>query len=122
MANAAIINDGTLVRGSIKVAIPTGGTNYIFLNFDDDERQPRSENDYNELGKPFAASHAEDFQMITGVIRARSDQVAPPKFQTFVYGGINYYIKSRRYTGSTEGLKEYAVQIQEQINASLTTS
>ena len=60
--------------------------------------------------------------MVSGVIRARSDQVAPPKFVTFTYDGSNFYIKNRRYTGSTEGLKEYAVEIQEQINASLTTS
>jgi hypothetical protein len=117
---ASVVNDGTLVRGSIKPSI--NGVNYIFLNFEDDGAQPRSENDYDENGKPLAASHAEDFQMISGVIRARSDQVAPPKFVTFSYDGKNYYIKSRRYTGSTEGLKEYAVEIQEQIAASLVTS
>ena len=117
---ASIINDGTLVRGSIKVTI--SAVNYIFLNFDDDQRQPRSENDYDENGKPYAASHAEDFRMVSGVIRARSDQVAPPKFVTFTYDGLSFYIKSRRYTGSTEGLKEYAVELQEQINPSLTTS
>lgn len=117
---ASIVNDGTLVRGSIKVTI--SGVAYIFLNFDDDGRQPRTENDYDETGKPYAASHAEDFRMISGVIRARSDQVAPPKFTTFTYDGLSFYIKSRRYTGSTEGLKEYAVELQEQINVSLTTS
>ena len=117
---ASIVNDGTLVRGSIKVTISSVA--YIFLNFDDDERKPRTELDYDEVGKPYAASHAEDFRMISGVIRARSDQVAPPKFTAFAYDGINFYIKSRTYTGSTEGLKEYAVEIQELINASLTTS
>jgi hypothetical protein len=35
---------------------------------------------------------------------------------------LSFYIKSRRYTGSTEGLKEYAVEIQELVNGSLTTS
>ena len=117
---ASIVNDGTLVRGSIKVTI--SGVNYIFLNFDDDGAAPRSENDFDELGKPYAASHAEDFRMISGVIRARSDQVAPPKFVTFTYDSTSFYIKSRKYTGSTNGLKEYAVQIQQQINAALTTS
>jgi len=117
---ASIVNDGTLVRGSIKVTI--SGVQYIFLNFDDDGSQPRSENDYDEAGKPYAASHAEDFRMLSGVIRARSDQVAPPKFTSFSYDSVNFYIKSRRYTGSTEGLKEYAVEIQELINGSITTS
>lgn len=117
---ASIVNDGTLVRGSIKVTI--SGVSYIFLNFDDDERAPRTENDYDETGKPYAASHAEDFRMVSGVIRARSDQVAPPKFVTFTHDSLSFYIKSRKYTGSTNGLKEYAVQLQEQINASLTTS
>jgi hypothetical protein len=117
---SSIVNDGTLVRGSIKITIST--VPYIFMNFDDDGAQARSENDFDEAGKPYAASHAEGFRMITGVIRARSDQVAPPKFTTFAYDGTNWYIKNRRYTGSTEGLKEYAVEIQEQINVSLTTS
>jgi len=117
---ASIVNDGTLVRGSVRITI--SAVQYILLNFDDDGAQARTELDYNELGKPNAASHAEDFRMVSGVIRARSDQVAPPKFVTFTYDGSNFYIKNRRYTGSTEGLKEYAVEIQEQINASLTTS
>jgi hypothetical protein len=117
---ADIVNDGTLVRGSITITI--NSVAYILLNFDDDGAAPRSENDYDVNGKPLAASHAEDFRMISGVIRARTDQVAPPKFVTFSYDSKNWYIKSRRYTGSTEGLKEYAVEIQEQINASLTTT
>lgn len=117
---ASVVNDGTLVRGSIKLTI--NSVAYVFLNFDDDGAQARSENDYDESGKPLAASHAEDFRMISGVIRARTDQVAPPKFTTFTYDSLNWYIKSRRYTGSTEGLKEYAVEIQQQINASLTTT
>jgi hypothetical protein len=117
---SSIVNDGTLVRGSIKVTI--NSVPYVFLNFDDDGAQARSENDYDENGKPLAASHAEDFQMVSGVIRARSDQVAPPKFVTFTYDGKSYYIKNRRYTGSTEGLKEYAVELQEQVAAALVTS
>jgi hypothetical protein len=115
-----IVNDGTLVRGSITVTI--NSVAYIFLNFDDDGAQARTENDYGVTGKPAGASHAEDFRMISGVIRARTDQVAPPKFVTFTYDAKNFYIKNRRYTGSTDGLKEYAVEIQEQINASLTTT
>lgn len=117
---SSVVNDGTLVRGSIKITISSVA--YIFLNFDDDGAQPRTNNEYDELGKPLAASHAEDFRMISGVIRARSDQVAPPKFVSFSYDSLSFYIKSRKYTGSTEGLKEYAVEIQEQVNASLTTS
>lgn len=117
---ASVVNDGTLQRGSIKPTI--NSVAYIFLNFDDDGAQARSENDYDETGKPNAASHAEDFRKITGVIRARSDQAAPPKFTTFSYDSKNWYIVNRRYTGSTEGLKEYAVEIQEQIAAALTTS
>jgi hypothetical protein len=116
----SIVNDGTLIRGSIDITI--NSVPYLFLNFDDDGAQARTENDYDSSGKPKGASHAEDFRMISGVIRARSDQVAPPKFVTFSYDGSNFYIKNRRYTGSTEGLKEYAVEIQEQINTSLTTS
>lgn len=117
---SSVINDGTLVRGSIDITI--NSVPYLFLNFDDDGAQARSEMDYDSAGKPKAASHAEDFRKLTGVIRARSDQVAPPKFVTFSYDSLNWYIVNRRYTGSTEGLKEYAVEIQEQVNASLTTS
>lgn len=115
-----IINDGTLVRGSIDITI--GGVVYTFLNFSDDGAQARSERDYTSAGKPAAQSHAEDFQTITGVIRARSDQVAPPKFTTFSYDSKNWYIKNRTYTGSTEGLKEYAVEIEQQIAAALVTT
>lgn len=117
---SSVVQDGTLLQGSVKITI--NSVAYIFLNFDDDGAQARTENDYDELGKPYAANQTEDFRMLSGVIRARSNQVAPPKFTTFVYDGINWYIKNRRYTGSTEGLKEYAVECQEQINASLTTS
>ena len=117
---ADIVNDGTLARGSITLTI--NSVAYILLNFDDDGAKPRSEMDYDANGKPYAASHADDFRQITGVIRARSDQVAPPKYVTFSYDSKNWYIKSRRYTGSTEGLKEYAVEIQEQINAALVTT
>lgn len=116
----SVVNDGTLVRGSETITI--NSVPYIFLSFDDDGAQARTELDYDASGKPAAASHAEDFQMITGVIRARSDQAAPPKFITFSYNAKNWYIKNRRYSGSTEGLKEYAVEIQEQIAASLTTT
>lgn len=118
---SSIVNDGTLVRGSIKPTIGAGGP-YIFLNFDDDGAQAASEEDFNELGKPNAASHREGFRKLTGVIRARSDQAAPAKFTAFTYDSINMYIVNRRYTGSTEGLKEYAVECMELINASLVTT
>lgn len=117
---SSIVNDGTLTRGSITLTI--NSVAYILTTFDDDGAQARSELDYDASGKPYAASHAEDFRKITGVIRARSDQVAPPKFTTFTYDTGNWYIVNRRYTGSTEGLKEYAVEIQEQVNASITSS
>ncbi len=116
----SIVNDGTLVRGSIDVVI--SGVTYSMLNFDDDGAQARSEEDYTTAGKPGAASHAEDRRKISGVIRARSDQVAPPKFTTFTYDAVNFYIVNRRYTGSTEGLKEYAVEIWEQTAAALVTT
>lgn len=117
---ADVVNDGTLVRGSINLTI--NSVTYVLTSFDDDGGQPRTELDYDASGKPLMASHVENFRMISGVIRARSDQAAPPKFVTFSYDSKNWYIKSRKYTGSTEGLKQYAVEIQEQINASLVTS
>ena len=115
-----IVNDGTLVRGSITLTI--NSVAYILVNFDDSGATARTELDYDASGKPLAASHAEDFQIITGLIRARSDQVAPPKFVTFSYNAKNWYIKNRKYTGSTSGMKEYHVEIQEQIAAALVTS
>ena len=119
---STVANDGTLIRGTEKWTI--GSVSYIFVSFDDDGAAARSEYDYDESGKPYASSHAEDFQKVTGVIRARSDQVAPVKFTLFsrAYDGKNYQLINRRYTGSTEGLKEYAVEAVEVMNGSITTS
>lgn len=115
-----IANDGTLVRGTFTITI--NAVAYILKTFDDDGGAPRSEYDYDEAGKPKAASHAEDFRKITGEIMARSDQVAPPKFVVFTHDSLNFYIISRRYTGTTEGLKSYNVEIVQNISGSITTS
>lgn len=112
--------DGTLVRGSTTITI--SAVTYILKTFDDDGGAPRSEYDYDEDGKPNASSHAEDFRKITGEIMARSDQVAPPKFTLFTYDSLNWMIISRRFTGSTEGLKSYNVEIVQVINGAVTTS
>src|SRR5688500_6218310 len=110
-------NDGTLVRGSITLAI--AGVSYVLLDYKRGAKA-RSEQDYDANGKPAAASHVEDFEMISGTIRARSDQAAPPKFETFSFDGKNWYIKDREEAGSTQGLKAYSVEIMEQIGESIT--
>src|SRR3954470_7023325 len=114
-----VVNDGTLIRGSIDITI--AGVLYVLLDYKRGAKA-RSEADYDKNGKPAAASHVEDFEMISGTIRARSDQVAPPKFTTFALDGKNWYIKEREESGSTAGLKAYAVEIQEQIANGLTLS
>lgn len=115
----SVVNDGTLVRGSIDLTI--SGVPYVLVDYKRGAKA-RSENDYTSAGKPAGASHAEDFEIISGTIRARSDQVAPPKFTTFAYDGKNWYIKDREESGSTSGIKAYSVEIQEQIAASLITT
>jgi hypothetical protein len=115
-----IANDGTLVRGSIDLTI--SGVVYTLLDFKRDGGKARSEMDYDSAGKPKAASHAEDFEKISGTIRARSDQAAPPKFTVFSYDAKNWYIVDREYSGSTTGIKQYAVEIMECISGSVTVS
>lgn len=114
-----IVNDGTLVRGSIALTI--SAVVYTLLDFKRSAKA-RTEEDFTAAGKPAAASHAEGFEMISGTIRARSDQAEPPKFATFAYDGKNWYIKERELSGSTAGLKQYSVEIMEQIAASLVTT
>lgn len=117
---SSIINDGTLVRGTTTVTI--SGVTYLFKSFDDDGAAPRSEFDYDEDGKPYASSHAEDFRKLTGEIMARSDQVAPPKGVVFTYDSLNFMIVSRRLTGTTEGLKSYNIEAVQNISGSVTIS
>lgn len=116
---ALVVNDGTLVRGSIDLTI--NSVPYVLLDYKRSAKA-RSEEDYTSSGKPLAASHAEGFETISGTIRARSDQVAPPKFITFAYDSKNWYIKDREEGGSNSGLKSYSVEIQEQISATLLTT
>ena len=113
---AQVVNDGTLVRGSIDLTI--NSVPYVLLDYKRSAKA-RSEEDFNSSGKPLAASHVEGFEMISGTIRARSDQAAPPKFVTFSYDSKNWYIRDREEGGSTAGIKSYTVEIQEQIAASL---
>src|SRR3954465_3454818 len=114
-----VANDGTLVRGSINLTI--FGVTYVLLDYKRSAKA-RSEQDYDVDGKPAAASHVEDFEVIPGTIRARSDQAVPPKFVSFSYDSKNWYIKDREEAGSTQGLKAYAVEIMEQIGESLILS
>ncbi len=114
-----IANDGTLVRGSVDLTI--NSVIYTMLNFKRGLKA-RSIYDYDSSGKPKAASHAEDFEHISGTIRARSDKVAPPKFIVFAYSGKNWYIMDSELAGSTEALQEYTVDIIECINGSVVTS
>ena len=114
----AIANDGTLVRGSIDLTI--NSVVYTLLDYKRPGGKARSERDYTAAGKPRAASHAEDFEEMTGTIRMRSDAVAPPKFVVFSYDSKNWYIVDREEGGSTEGLKEYSVTIMECISGSVT--
>ena len=118
MSNVA--NDGTLVRGSIDITID--GVVYTLLDFSRDGGPARTELDYDASGKPAAASHAEDFERITGTIRMRSDKVAPPKFTVFTYDSKNWYICNREEAGSTQGLKQYTVEILECINGAVTVT
>lgn len=114
----SIVNDGTLVRGSIDITI--NSVVYTLLDYKRTGGKVQTERDYTAAGKPRAASHREDFDEITGTIRTRSDAVAPPKFTLFAYDGKNWYIVDREESGSTTGLKEYAVTIHENISGSLT--
>lgn len=116
----SIANDGTLVRGSIDLTI--AAVVYALLDFKRPGGKARTEKDYTSAGKPGAASHAEDFEEITGTIRQRSDKVAPPKFIVFTYDGKNWYICDREESGSTAGLKEYAVTIMECITGTVTVT
>lgn len=116
---ASVVNDGTLIRGSIDLTI--NSVPYVLVDYKRSAKA-RSEEDFSSNGKPLAASHVEGFEMISGTIRARSDQAVPPKFITFSYDSKNWYIKDREESGSTSGIKSYSVEIQEQIAATLTTS
>lgn len=115
-----IYNDGTLVRGSIDLTI--NSVVYTLLDYKRTGGKARTEMDYDSAGKPKAASHAEDFEQITGTIRSRSDKAAPAKFTVFSYDSKNWYIMDREESGSTAGLKEYAVTIMENISGTITTS
>lgn len=116
---AVIANDGTLVRGSIDLTISS--VIYTLLNFKRGLKA-RSIYDYDSAGKPAAASHAEDFEHISGTIRTRSDKPLPPKFILFAYDSKNWYILDRELSGSTEGLQEFSVDIIECINGAVTIS
>lgn len=116
---AIIANDGTLVRGSIDLTIAS--VIYTLLNFKRGLKA-RSIYDYDSAGKPAAASHAEDFEHINGTIRLRSDKPLPPKFTLFAYDSKNWYILDREEAGSTEGLREFTVDIIECINGAITIS
>ena len=115
-----IANDGTLTRGSVDLTI--NSVVYTLLDFKRAGGKARTELDYTAAGKPAAASHAEDFDSITGTIRSRSDKVAPPKFTVFSYDSKNWYIVDREESGSTAGLREYAVTIMECISGTVTTA
>ncbi len=116
----SIANDGTLVRGSATITI--NSVIYTLLNIKRTRGKARSEKDYDSAGKPAAASHAEDFDEISGTIRVRSDKVAPPKFIVFAYDSKNWYIVDREESGSTAGLQEYAVTIMECITGTVTVT
>ena len=115
-----IANDGSLVRGSIDITIAS--VLYTLMDFSRDGGQSRSEMDYDADGKPAAASHVEDIEKLTGTIRTRSDKVKPPKFIVFSYDSKNWYIKERTESGSSEGLKQYAIEIWESITGTVTVT
>ncbi len=113
----AVINDNSLVRGSIDLTI--SAVVYPMLDFKRDRGKARIEKDYNAAGKPAGVSIAEDFEEITGTIRVRSDKVAPPKFTVFAYDGKNWFIYDREESGSQAGLQDYAVSIIECISGTV---
>lgn len=115
----SIANDGTLQRGSIDLTI--NGTVYALFDFKRSAKA-RTELDYDSSGRPAAASHVEDFETITGTIRARSDKPAPPKFIVFAHDGKNWYIKDSELSGSAPGLKEFAVEIIECISGTVVVT
>lgn len=115
-----VVTDGTLIRGSEVLTI--GGNAYIFTDIKDDTGKARMEKDYDELGKYNGCSIAEDAIQLSGTIRSRTDKPDPPKFVTFSRGGVNYFIFDREFSGSTQGLKQFAVSIIQQKAAALVIS
>jgi hypothetical protein len=116
---SSIANDGTLVRGTFAITISS--VIYALLDYKRSAKS-RSEVDYDVNGKPCAASHAEDLEMITGTIRSRSDKVEPPKFIVFAHDGKNWYIKEREKSGSAPGTTDYAVEIWECVTGTVTVT
>ena len=118
-------NDGTLVRGSIRIgALPLvlGGTaSVVLLNYKRSAKA-RQELDYDEYGKPLASNNVEDFEKISGDIRMRSDQGTPAKFVPFSFDGKNWQIVDREESGSTEGIKVWSVDLLEVVNPTITIS
>jgi hypothetical protein len=113
----SVVNDNALVRGSITTVI--SGVTYTWLDYKQGAKA-RMEKDYSALGKPAGVSIAEDFEELTGTIRVRSDQVAPPKFTVFSYDGKNWFIYDREKSGSTVGMQDYAVSAIECVSGSVT--
>jgi hypothetical protein len=115
-----VVTDGSLIRGSENLTI--GGNVYGFFDIKDDGGKARMEKDYDSLGKYNGCSIAEDARMLSGTVRARSDQPAPPKFTTFTYDGALFFIYDSEFAGSQAGLKQYSVSIIQQKNPTLTIS
>jgi hypothetical protein len=121
-----IATDVTLIRGSVNLTI--AGVVYSATDFKA-AAKARSEKDYTTTGKYRGQSIAEDLEEITCTVRARSDQVAPPKFVAFAFTlpnsistATNWQITEREISGSQAGIQAYALTISECPSGTVTIS
>lgn len=112
-----IASDVLLIRGSVDLTI--AAVVYSAVNFSD-EAPDVAEKDYATNGKYLGQSIREDAEEMTCTIRARSNQVAPPKFVAFAFTMPNststattWWITKRKLTGSQGGIQSYDVTVTE---------
>lgn len=114
-----IATDVTLIRGTFNITIAT-----VVYSMVDIKRSAKAkvDEDYTTAGKYRGSSQAEQAETISTTIRARSDQVAPPKFVVFAFDSLNWYIRDRELSGSQTGIQQYAVDIVECPSGVVTIS
>jgi hypothetical protein len=119
-------SDVSLIRGSVDLTI--NGVVYSALNFKD-AAKIREDKDYATNGKYIGTSGVEDREEMTVSIRARSNQVAPPKFFPFAFTVPNgtstattWFILERELSGSQSGVQSYDCTIVECPSGAVTVS
>ena len=105
-----IATDVTLIRGTFDVVI--SGVTYSLVDIKRSAKAKVDE-DYTTQGKYRGSSDAEGAETMSATIRARSDQVAPPKFVVFAFGGLNWKMRDRELSGSQTGIQSYACEFVE---------